>query len=72
MSFFRDLRVAFHSLMRTHGLATVILTLALGIGAKTKMDLCSDDVAPRITNQQSLHFHTGCRLPFLMLRFGVP
>jgi putative ABC transport system permease protein len=34
MSFFRDLRVAFHSLMRSKGLATiVILTLALGIGA---------------------------------------
>jgi putative ABC transport system permease protein len=34
MSFFRDLRVAFHSLMRSRGLATiVILTLALGIGA---------------------------------------
>src|SRR6266852_1374526 len=34
MSFFRDLRVAFNSLMRTQGLAiTVILTLALGIGA---------------------------------------
>src|SRR5215467_8487275 len=34
MSFFRDLRVAFHSLMRVKGLATiVILTLALGIGA---------------------------------------
>jgi predicted permease len=34
MSFFRDLRVAFHSLKRTQGLAiTVILTLALGIGA---------------------------------------
>jgi putative ABC transport system permease protein len=34
MSFFRDLRVAFHSLQRTQGLAlTVILTLALGIGA---------------------------------------
>jgi predicted permease len=34
MSFFRDLKVAFHSLMRTKGLATiVILTLALGIGA---------------------------------------
>src|SRR5271170_3413292 len=34
MPFFRDLRVAFHSLMRTKGLATiVILTLALGIGA---------------------------------------
>jgi len=34
MSFFHDLRVAFHSLMRTQGLAiTVILTLALGIGA---------------------------------------
>jgi putative ABC transport system permease protein len=34
MSFLRDLRVAFHSLMRTRGLAiTVILTLALGIGA---------------------------------------
>jgi len=34
MSFFRELRVAFHSLMRSKGLATiVILTLALGIGA---------------------------------------
>src|SRR5467141_2825160 len=34
MSFFRDLRVAFYSLMRTQGLAvTVVLTLALGIGA---------------------------------------
>src|SRR6516162_2727031 len=34
MSFFRDLRVAFHSLSRTRGLAAiVILTLALGIGA---------------------------------------
>src|ERR1700690_934590 len=34
MSFFRDLRVGFHSLMRSKGLATiVILTLALGIGA---------------------------------------
>ncbi len=34
MSFLRDLRIAFHSLMRTQGLAlTVILTLALGIGA---------------------------------------
>jgi predicted permease len=34
MSFFRDLRVAFYSLMRTQGLAiAVILTLALGIGA---------------------------------------
>ncbi len=34
MSFFSDLRVAFHSLMRSKGLATiVILTLALGIGA---------------------------------------
>jgi putative ABC transport system permease protein len=34
MSFVRDLRVAFYSLMRTQGLAiTVILTLALGIGA---------------------------------------
>jgi putative ABC transport system permease protein len=34
MSFFRDLRVAFYSLMRAQGLAiTVILTLALGIGA---------------------------------------
>ena len=34
MSFLRDLRVAAHSLMRTRGLAiTVILTLALGIGA---------------------------------------
>jgi putative ABC transport system permease protein len=34
MSFFRDLRVAFQSLMRSKGLAAiVILTLALGIGA---------------------------------------
>src|SRR6202158_4589974 len=34
MSIFRDLRVAFPSLMRRKGLATiVILTLALGIGA---------------------------------------
>jgi len=34
MSFLRDLRVAFYSLMWTQGLAiTVILTLALGIGA---------------------------------------
>ncbi len=34
MSFFRELRVAFHSLMRSKGLAAiVILTLALGIGA---------------------------------------
>src|SRR5437660_9834976 len=34
MSFFRDLRIAFYSLFRTEGLAiTVILTLALGIGA---------------------------------------
>jgi len=34
MSFVRDLKVAFHSLMRSKGLATiVILTLALGIGA---------------------------------------
>src|SRR5579864_4249218 len=34
MSFFRDLRVAFNSLRRTPGLAfTVIVTLALGIGA---------------------------------------
>ena len=34
MAFFRDLRVAFHSLMHSKGLATiVILTLALGIGA---------------------------------------
>jgi putative ABC transport system permease protein len=34
MSFFRDLNAAFHSLMRSKGLATVVvLTLALGIGA---------------------------------------
>src|SRR6202011_1728867 len=34
MSFFRDLRLAFHSLMHSKSLATiVILTLALGIGA---------------------------------------
>lgn len=34
MSFLRDLRVAVHSLKRAHGLTiTVILTLALGIGA---------------------------------------
>jgi predicted permease len=36
MSFFRDIRVAFHSLIRTPGVAiAVILTLALGIGANT-------------------------------------
>src|SRR5271156_3102643 len=34
MSFFRDLRIPFHSLVHSKGLATiVILTLALGIGA---------------------------------------
>ncbi len=34
MSFFRDLRIAFHSLMRSKGLAAIVtLTLALGIGA---------------------------------------
>src|ERR1700729_2048564 len=34
MSFFRDIKVSFHSLMRSKGLAAiVILTLALGIGA---------------------------------------
>jgi predicted permease len=34
MAFLRDLRIAFYSLLRTQGLAiTVILTLALGIGA---------------------------------------
>src|SRR5215469_9676416 len=34
MSFFRDLRVAFHSFWRTRGMAlAVVLTLALGIGA---------------------------------------
>src|SRR6201982_26060 len=34
MSFLRDLRFAFYSLLRTQGLAiSVILTLALGIGA---------------------------------------
>src|SRR5882757_11088489 len=34
MPFLRDLKVAFHSLVRTPGLAVaVILTLALGIGA---------------------------------------
>src|SRR5579863_7964557 len=34
MSFVRDLKVAFHSLMRTKGLALIVmLTLALGIGA---------------------------------------
>ena len=34
MSFLRDLRLAFHSLLRVKGLAAiVILTLALGIGA---------------------------------------
>src|SRR5499426_2133516 len=34
MSFFRDLRIAAHSLKRTRGLSiAVILTLALGIGA---------------------------------------
>ena len=35
MSFLRDLRIAFYSLMRTQGLAiAVILTLALVFGAK--------------------------------------
>src|ERR1700684_2661231 len=34
MSFLRDLRVAFHSLSRTKGLAAIVIpTLALGIGA---------------------------------------
>jgi putative ABC transport system permease protein len=34
VSFFRDLRVAFHSLMRSKGLAAIVIpTLALGIGA---------------------------------------
>jgi predicted permease len=34
MSLFRDLRVAFHSLMRSKGLVTIVIaTLALGIGA---------------------------------------
>src|SRR5262249_49190634 len=38
MSFLRDLRVAAHSLRRTKGLAiTVIVTLALGIGANAAM-----------------------------------
>lgn len=38
MPFFRDLRVAVHSLARTQGLAiTVIATLALGIGANSAM-----------------------------------
>src|SRR5258707_1080682 len=38
MSLFRDLRVAFYSLSRTRGLAvTVVLTLALGIGANAAM-----------------------------------
>src|SRR5271170_5204736 len=36
MSFFRDLRLAYHSLKRTKSLAAiVILTLALGIGANS-------------------------------------
>src|SRR5256884_8974148 len=36
MSFVNDLRVAFRSLARTRGLAvTVVLTLALGIGANS-------------------------------------
>ena len=34
MSFLRDLRLAFHSLMRSKGLAAIVtITLALGIGA---------------------------------------
>ena len=34
MPFIRDLKVAFHSLMRSKGLAAIVtLTLALGIGA---------------------------------------
>ena len=38
MPFFRDLRVAVHSLARTQGLSiTVIVTLALGIGANAAM-----------------------------------
>src|SRR5215475_11657288 len=38
MPFVRDLRVAYHSLMRTPGLAlVVIVTLALGIGANAAM-----------------------------------
>jgi putative ABC transport system permease protein len=38
MSFSRDLRVAFHSLMRSKGLVTIVpLTLALGIGANAAM-----------------------------------
>src|SRR5689334_16300596 len=38
MAFFRDLRVAAHSLMRTPGVSTaVVLTLALGIGANAAM-----------------------------------
>src|SRR5258708_14096432 len=38
MSFFRDLRVAFHSLMRSKGLGgSVSLTLAVGIGANAEI-----------------------------------
>jgi hypothetical protein len=36
----------------------------------TKIDLCPDDVAPRITNRESPP--DGCRPALRMLRFGVP
>jgi predicted permease len=45
MSFLRDLRVAFYSLQRTQGLAiTVIVTLALGIGANAAIFTLVRDV----------------------------
>src|SRR3984957_2817880 len=48
MSFFRDLRVAFHSLMRSKGLATiVIVTLALGIGANAAIFTLVRGVRPK-------------------------
>src|SRR3982074_3295870 len=48
MSLFRDLRVAFYSLLRTKGLAiTVILTLALGIGANAAIFTLVRGVLPK-------------------------
>ena len=58
MSFFRDLKIAFHSLMRSKGLAAiVILTLALGIGANAAIFGLIDHVMLRmlpVKNPQDL------------------